>query len=108
MEEERRQAELNRVATAAAQEAAAAVVRLASEAAHQVTATAANAANVLAEATKVDLGYIKADLREIKDQLNNKFVTIEAFAPVRNLVYGLTTLLLTGVILGLLAIVLKR
>jgi hypothetical protein len=52
--------------------------------------------------------YIKADLKEIKDRLANKYVTCDVFDPIRNLVYGLVGLILVAVVGGVLAMVLKK
>ena len=101
--EQDRDADLKRVARAAATE----VVAMAAAAASQVSDTAAGAARVLAETTRLDLQYIKDDLKEIKTRLEDKYVTAETFEPVKRLVYGLVTLLLTGVVGGLLALVLR-
>jgi len=103
MTDQMRAEELQHIAaTVAAQ-----VAHVAAEAAAQVAATAAQAARVLAETTKVDLGYIKQDLEEIKCRLDSKFVSVEAFEPVRRIVYGMIGLILVGVVGGLLALVLK-
>ena len=82
-------------------------------------ATAAQAASMAADIVRVaaathsetlqlDLKYIKADLDEIKAKLENKYVTVEAFGPVRNLAYGFAGLLLTGIIVGLLALLIQK
>lgn len=85
-------AALRRVAAAAASEVAA----VAAAAAKQVAATASEAASALAENTRIDLQYIKRDLAEIKLKLESKYVTTEAFDPIRRIVYGLVGLVLTG------------
>lgn len=98
-----RDADLKRVARAAASE----VVAMAAAAASQVAETASGAARELAATTRVDLEHIKTDLAEIKTRLDTKYVTAEAFDPVKRLVYGLVALLLTGVVGGVLALILK-
>ena len=105
--EQQHEAVLQRIATAAAQAAAEAVVRVAEAAALQVSSTAAQTAQVLAESTRLDLQYIKDDLKEIKARLNTQFVTRDVFDPIRNLVYGQVALILVAVATGVLALVLR-
>lgn len=90
-----------------AAEAAANVVATASAAAIAVSTTAANAAHELATKTSLDLQYIKTDLSEIKSRLDNKFVSVETFTPIKQLVYGLVTLILVAVVGGLLDLILR-
>lgn len=102
--EREREADIKRIARVVAAE----VLATAGAAASQLTRTADAAAISLAETTKLDLGYIKADITEIKTLLRDKFITIEAFVPVRNLVYGLVALILTGVFVGLLTLLIRK
>ena len=102
-----READLKRIARVVAAE----VLATAGAAATNLTNVASQAAQTLAETTKLDLGYIKTDIIEIKAlilKMPEKFISIEAFGPVKNLVYGLVALILTGVFVGLLALVLKK
>jgi hypothetical protein len=99
--EHRRAQELERVAATAAR-AAAELVGAATIAAAQVTTSAASAAQAL---QKSDLEYIKHDIEEIKRRLDSKFVSVEAFEPIRKLVHGLVGLILVGVVGALLALV---
>lgn len=55
---------------------------------------------------KVD--RIQTDVAEIKNSMQHNYVTIEAFEPVRKIVYGLVTLILIGVVGALLALVIKK
>lgn len=80
----------------------------AATAADQLTLTAAHAAKALSEATKVDLGYIREELKEIKLRLDSKFVTKEIFDPVKQIVYGQVVLILVAVVGGLLTLVLRK
>lgn len=48
------------------------------------------------------------NLKEMNNKLDNKFVTAEAFSPVKNIVYGLVTLILIAVVGALVALVLKK
>ena len=55
-------------------------------------------------------GTVKAifkDVEEIKAKLDKKYVTQEEFRPVKLLVFGVTGLMLTAVIVALLALVLR-
>ena len=117
--EETREIELRKIADVAAQFAAEKVLKVAAaesaarlataaNAADQLTLTAAHAASALAESTKIDLGYIKEAIEEIKLRLDNKFVTLELFAPIKALVYGQVALILIGVVGGLLALVIRK
>ncbi len=103
----RRSLEIDHVAQAAAR-AAADLVSTAAAAAAQVSATAASAAHSLAQENRMDLGYIKRDLEQIKTRLDNKFVSIEAFEPIRKLVHGVVALILVAVVGGLLALVIRQ
>jgi hypothetical protein len=55
-----------------------------------------------------DLAYIKANVDDIKDKMENNYVTQEEFKPIRNIVYGMVTLILTGVVGALLALIIKQ
>lgn len=57
------------------------------------------------EKLETDVQYIRRDLDEIKEKLDNGFVTKAEFAPVKSIVYGLVGLILTGVTIALLAVV---
>ena len=100
-----RDSELKKVAEQAAAEA---VLRVAANAAEQVALTATHVARALSEVTKVDLGYIKKELEEIKLRLDNKYVTIDVFQPIKNVVYGQVALILIAVVGGLLAMIMKK
>ena len=51
---------------------------------------------------------VREDLKELNNKIDNNYVTRIEFEPVRNIVYGLVSLLLTGVIGGLLMMVIKQ
>jgi len=55
-----------------------------------------------------DMRHLQRDVAEIKEMLNNKFVTSEAFQPVKALVYGMAGIILTSVVVALVALVVKR
>lgn len=50
---------------------------------------------------------IKADVSEIKQKLENNYVTKDQFTPVKNIVYGLVGTLLTALIGAIIMTVLK-
>lgn len=54
-----------------------------------------------------DINYIKTDIKDIKSKLESDYVTQEEFRPIRNLVYGMVSLVLTGVLGALVSLVLK-
>lgn len=54
-----------------------------------------------------DICYIKNDIKEIKGKLEQDYVTQEEFKPIRNIVYGMVGLILTGVVGAMVALVLK-
>ena len=56
---------------------------------------------------EVELKYIRRDLDDIKKKLGEHYITKNEFAPVRNLVYGLVALILTGFMGALVTLVLK-
>ena len=120
-----RDEDLKRVARLAAAE----VSKIASAAASQLTDTASQAARTLADlATQsVDLQYIKSSLGEIKVDLRafrigldtkvaaetfkeglDSKVSLEAFDPIRRLVYGQVALMLSAIVLGILALVMRK
>ena len=98
-------------------------------------ADAASAAANIAASTSKDLEYIKKDIADTKqdikainDKLDNKYVskeefkttkditekmsekyiTKDQFATVKNIVYGLVGLMLSGVVMGLMYMLIKR
>lgn len=50
---------------------------------------------------------IADDMRDMKQTLEEKFVTKDQFWPIQTLVYGLTSILLTGIVVALLAMVFR-
>lgn len=51
--------------------------------------------------------YIRRDVAEIKKKLESNYVTQDQFKPVKAIVYGLVSLILTAVIVALLALVVR-
>lgn len=55
-----------------------------------------------------DLGYVRKAVDDVKDQLTGNYVTNDQFTPVRNLVYGLVSLILVAVIGALMGLVIVK
>ena len=53
------------------------------------------------------LEFIKKDVKQIKDELDGKYVTQNQFEPVKKVVYGLVSLTLISVVGAILALALK-
>lgn len=67
----------------------------------------------LDKATNTDLIVYKIDelktqFNNLEDKIDNNFVTKTEFDPIKRLVYGMVGVILTGVIMGILAIVIKK
>jgi thiosulfate reductase cytochrome b subunit len=69
--------------------------------------TPKNGTDTILAVIQNDIGYIKKDVLEIKNKLEGEYVTKVEFAPLQKLVYGLVSVVLIGVVTGLLALVLK-
>lgn len=59
------------------------------------------------KSTLGDIKYIRRDLDDIKERLDTKFVTKDEFRPVKNIVYGMVTIILTAVIGAIVALVIR-
>lgn len=57
---------------------------------------------------EVKLEFIIKELDEIKAKLEKNYVSQEEFKPVRNLAYGMVTVILTAVIGSLIALIIKQ
>lgn len=79
-----------------------------SDAAKIALKTIAEAASMAQSVVNVDMGYIKRDVNEIKEMLNNKYITKEAFGPVKNIAYGLVSAVMLAVIGALMTLVLIK
>jgi len=55
-----------------------------------------------------DITYIKGEVTDIKNKLEESYVTKDEFDPIKKVVYGLVGLILTGVVGALLALVIDR
>lgn len=57
---------------------------------------------------EVKLGFIIKELDEIKSKLEKNYVSMEQFNPVRNIVFGMTAIVLTSVFTALIYLVIKK
>lgn len=55
-----------------------------------------------------DISYIQKDISEINTKLDNKYVTVETFEPIKRIVYGLVGLILIAVVGAILALIIKK
>lgn len=55
-----------------------------------------------------DITYIKRDVADIKSKLEADYVTLDQFEPIRNVVYGMVGIILTGVIGAVVALVVRQ
>lgn len=55
-----------------------------------------------------DVNYIKKSVDTLHNDITSNYVTKEEFKPVKQVVYGIVGLVLTGVLLGILSIVVYR
>lgn len=53
------------------------------------------------------MSYIQADIKDIKEKLDNKYVTVESFSTVRNIVYGMVSLILVSFAGALITLVIR-
>ncbi len=63
-------------------------------------------ANALAEIT-IGIKYVQRDIKDIKESLQHHYVTQDQFEPIKRIVYGLITLILTAVVVALLALIIQ-
>jgi hypothetical protein len=54
-----------------------------------------------------DISYIKTELKDISDKLEEQYVTKSEFDPIKRIVYGMVSLILIAVVVALLALVIK-
>lgn len=66
-----------------------------------------NMLNTKLEVLQIDIGYIKTALDKIENIINEKYVTRIEFEPIRNLVYGVVSLILMTVIGAILMVIIK-
>ncbi len=107
-----KEAEVAAKVVATATEAAKKVISAATDAATntvaQAAATATETAAVAAALVRSDVTYIKERVTNIEQKLENDYVTQDQFTPVKNLVYGMVSIILTAVVIALVALVVIR
>lgn len=54
-----------------------------------------------------DIVYIKDKLDHIENQVGSQYVTKDEFEPIKRVVYGMVALILTAVVGGLIALVIR-
>ena len=96
--------EIRRIAAIVAAEL---VVSIA-DAARTLAIDTAETAKSAAGSMVTDILYIKKDLEEIKTRLDSKYVSTEAFDPVKRLVYGLVALMLSSVVMSIIMLVVVK
>lgn len=55
-----------------------------------------------------DIKYIQRDVMDIKSKIENDYVTREEFDPIKKIIYGLVTLILTAVVGALVGLVVLK
>jgi len=55
-----------------------------------------------------DIGYIKDRVEKIDEKLEKDYVTHQEFGPIKSIVYGMVSLILTSVVIALIALVLRK
>ena len=55
-----------------------------------------------------DISYIKDEVKEIKEIVQEQYVTKSEFDPIKKIVYGLVTLVLTAVVIAIMSLVLRK
>jgi len=54
------------------------------------------------------ISNIEGDIKKINEKLEKEYVTVEAFGPVKSIVYGLVSLILVAVVGALIALVIRK
>lgn len=93
-----------RIISAAAEDA----IKVVAKAAQEAVITLAAAATAATAVVNLDIGRIKDDVKEIKAMLDAKYVTKEAFNPVKIITYGMTSIALVGVVGAVVSLVIIR
>jgi hypothetical protein len=55
-----------------------------------------------------DISYIKSSVTKIEVLIEQKYVLKSDFEPIRKIVYGCVALILTAVVVGIIALVVKQ
>lgn len=71
-----------------------------------ITNSNTNAQNIDVIATKIE--YIARDVADIKLKLEDQYVTMDQFEPVKKIVYGMVSVILLAVIGAVVALVVKQ
>lgn len=61
----------------------------------------------LAAIVALDIQYIKAEISEIKVKLDSQYVTQIEFKPIKQIVFGMVSFILVGVLGAIVALVIK-
>lgn len=93
-----------RIISQAAEDAILVVAKAAQEAVITLAAAATAATSVV----NADISRIKDDVKEIKIMLDAKYVTKEAFNPVKIITYGMTSIALITVVGAIVSLVIVR
>jgi len=70
-----------------------------------MTKTKDTSSEISAAVVAMDIKFIKDDIAEIKNKLDNQYVTQTEFRPVRQVVYGMVSIILITVAGALIALV---
>ena len=62
---------------------------------------------VINEGMRKDIEFIKDNLKEINNKLDQKYVTHDEFRPIQKIVYGLVGTVLLAFLGGVIALILK-
>lgn len=54
-----------------------------------------------------DISYIKRDVADIKHKLEHEYVSQDQFDPIKRIVYGLVSIVLTGFVVAVVALVVQ-
>lgn len=89
-------------------DAASDAIKVVAKAAQEAVITLASAASTAQALVNLDISYIKTDIGVIKNLLEEKYVTKEAFNPVKIITYGMTGIALIGVVGAVVSLVIIR
>lgn len=82
-------------------------VKVAAQVAEKAAASAAGSSIEIAKITG-SMEFIRAEITDIKTKLDSKYVTIETWTPVRNLVYGMVAVILTSFMGAIAVLIFKK
>lgn len=57
---------------------------------------------------KQDLKYIKESVDAMSQRLDKNYVTLDQFAPVKSIVYGMVGLILSSIVVALIALIIRK